>query len=152
MRLHFCGNLPNKHSTTLLYTVTWVGPCESLNPDRWEITPKMHLKTILIDFWKIHFEFWNAAVAWKHPSPPPTPPVINYKLQYVAYVLSSCGQTMRIWKIFVQVFVYELLPKKREQTDCNGGTLQSASLQESKRSPCTSGKLTANLSYWGTSF
>ena len=67
MRSHFCGNLPNKHSTTLLYIVTWVGPCESLNPDRWEITPKMHLKTIFIDFWKIrkiHFESWNPAVAW----------------------------------------------------------------------------------------
>ena len=50
----------------MVLTLTWVGPDQSINPERWEFTLKMHLKDIFIAFWKTS-ESWNPAVAWKVP-------------------------------------------------------------------------------------
>ena len=45
-------------------TCVWVGPGQSLTPERWKITLKLHLTAICIALWK-KSESWNVAVAWK---------------------------------------------------------------------------------------
>ena len=42
----------------------WV---KSFNPERWEITLKMRLRTIFVSFWKTS-ESWSPAAAWEAPT------------------------------------------------------------------------------------
>ena len=65
-----CHGQLNLWQTTVLrrcpnQQITWVR--SGLSPERWQVTLKMHLKAILIAFWKIS-EQWNPVFAWEVPT------------------------------------------------------------------------------------
>ena len=55
----------NKYSLLHQGHKTWVGPGSSMNPERWEITLKTHLKTMFVDF----CDNWILKSSWSLESP-----------------------------------------------------------------------------------